>query len=112
MNRRIFQYGTWLADEARARLAGRRGAAVRVPPGSRPGCAALALSVGSFMVKGRKCENDLYELLVVQITECPIGGADVVAHDAGRPAPGTEPHILRLPELRPETRPAQRTLPA
>ena len=26
MNRRIFQYGAWLADEARARSAGRRGA--------------------------------------------------------------------------------------
>ena len=37
MNRRIFQYGAWLADEARARSAGRRGAPVRVPAGSRPG---------------------------------------------------------------------------
>ena len=41
MNRRIFQYGAWIAEEARAHdLPVVEGAAVRVPAGPRPGCAA------------------------------------------------------------------------
>jgi hypothetical protein len=44
MNRRIFQYGGLAGGPGTcARPACRRGAAVRVPAGSRPGCAALAL---------------------------------------------------------------------